>query len=117
MKKTFVTFISLVLVILTAFSFSVVFPAAADSREEYVWSEETPFIRYEDAQGIRYIGAVGNKTAPLQETAAIDSKEILKPSDDKTPLVSVGGNNTLPDSVDLSETKYFPPIGSQGGLG
>ena len=117
MKKTFITFISLVLVILTAFSFSVVFPAAADSREEYVWSEETPFIRYEDEEGIRYIGAVGNKTAPLQETAAIDSKEILKPSDDKTPLVSVGGNNTLPDSVDLSETKYFPPIGSQGGLG
>ena len=117
MKKTFVTFISIILVLLTAFSFSVVFPAAADSREEYVWSEETPFIRYEDAQGIRYIGAVGNKTAPLQETAAIDSKEILKPSDDKTPLVSVGGNNTLPDSVDLSETKYFPPIGSQGGLG
>ena len=117
MKKTFVTFISIILVLLTAFSFSVVFPAAADSREEYVWSEETPFIRYEDEEGIRYIGAVGNKTAPLQETAAIDSKEILKPSDDKTPLVSVGGNNTLPDSVDLSETKYFPPIGSQGGLG
>ena len=123
MKKTFFTFISLMLVLLTALSSSVVFSATADSGEEYVWSEETPFIRYEDSEGIRYIGPVGNETAPLQNTVYksvsedADEKEPPKPSRDKAPLVSVGGNTPLPDSVDLSESKYFPPIGSQGGLG
>lgn len=112
------------LVLLTALSSSVVFSATADSEEEYVWSEETPFIRYEDDEGIRYIGAVGNKTAPMQDTVAdksvsedADEKETQKPSRDKAHLVSVGGNTPLPDSVDLSESKYFPPIGNQGGLG
>ena len=124
MKKTFFTFISLMLVLLTALSASVVFPATAHSGEEYVWSEETPFIRYEDSEGIRYIGPVGNETAPLQNTAVnesdfkdADAEEGQSPSRDKAPLVSVGRNTILPDSVDLSESKYFPPIGNQGGLG
>ena len=81
------------------------------------FDEDTPFIRYEDEEGIHYVGAAGDTTlentdddtAPAADAADEDVR-------DKGELVAVG-NNVLPSSVDLSATKYFPAVGSQGSLG
>ena len=115
MKKSFFTFISVLLMLTIAVSSTALISATAEepSDDNYVWSEETPFIRYEDAEGIRYIGPVGN----LKH----EDNQAEKPEDKASKITKgeLAGPNTgsLPDAVDLSETKYFPPIGSQGGLG
>lgn len=108
MKKALFTFISVMLLCAVLFSSAGIasITAVTDDEPAMQWSEETPFIRYEDAEGIRYKGPVGNIETP--EDLAVSQPE--EPNGELAP-----GN--LPDSVDLSETKYFPPIGSQGGLG
>ena len=108
MKKALFTFISVMLLCAVLFSSAGIasITAVTDDEPAMQWSEETPFIRYEDADGIRYKGPVGNIETP--EDLAVSQPE--EPNGELAP-----GN--LPDSVDLSETKYFPPIGSQGGLG
>ena len=115
MKKSFFTIISILLMLTIAVSSTALISATAEepSDDNYVWSEETPFIRYEDAEGIRYIGPVGNlkhednqSEEPADKASKITKGELAGPN-----------TGSLPDAVDLSETKYFPPIGSQGGLG
>ena len=120
MKKTVFKLVSVLLILTLTLSSAVLFSVSAKETQatEYRWSEETPFIRYEDDEGIRYIGAIGNATAdtePSSEASVEEESEVRH--DGKTTLAAVGGNTPLPDSVDLSESKYFPPIGNQGGLG
>ena len=115
MKKSFFTIISILLMLTIAVSSTALISATAEepSDDNYVWSEETPFIRYEDAEGIRYIGPVGNLKHEDNQSEEPEDKA------SKITKGELAGPNTgsLPDAVDLSETKYFPPIGSQGGLG
>ena len=122
MKKSTFTFISLLLIITVAFSSFAMFSSTAEEiKEEYVFSEETPFIRYEDSEGIRYKGPVGNISTqsdiPQTIAEASEAQETAVNVRDKSELAAVGGSTPLPDSVDLGSSKYFPPIGNQGGLG
>ncbi|MBQ8794907.1 MAG: starch-binding protein [Clostridia bacterium] len=89
------------------------------SAEDVQWSQENPFIMYEDEKGIRYIGPTGNKTEEKEEAenpVAEGAENTAKPSRSKGELAAVG-SNVLPSSVDLSTSKYFPAIGNQGSLG
>jgi len=115
MKKSALTFVSLLLILTVVLSsLAMVSFVAEETIDEFVWSEETPFIMYEDEEGIRYIGPTGNKTVEENSDAsAADKSENVR--GDKE-LVAVG-NSSLPSSVDLSTTKFFPAIGNQGSLG
>ena len=122
MKKVSFSAISIVLALLVLLTSISMFSATAEKADkEYIWSEDTPFIRYEDEQGIRYIGAIGNSLAegknlqPVFENAESSEEQVLLR--DKAELASVGNSSALPHSVDLSTSKYFPPVGNQGGLG
>lgn len=121
MKRFGLSEISLALVLMVILSsFAMLSTTAEKIESEYTWSEETPFIRYEDEQGIRYIGATGN---------VFSNEEIVQPVADKNESVAsdiqrknielapVGNSSSLPYTVDLSTSKYFPPVGNQGGLG
>ncbi|MBE6793528.1 MAG: starch-binding protein [Ruminococcaceae bacterium] len=120
MKKSVFAFVSIFLIltiVMTSFTyFSISASDISADMANSEWSEETPFIRYEDAQGIRYIGAVGNITEErsYDEDAAVDIEPV---GNNKSQLAAVGKDLTLPESVDLSQSEYFPPIGNQGGLG
>ena len=122
MKKTVFAFVSFVLMLTVMLSSFAMFSSTAEeTNEEYVFSEETPFIRYQDEKGIRYIGATGNNTAESGNAQAVsdaaESSEVSEIVRDKGELAAVGNSAPLPDSVDLGSSKYFPPIGNQGGLG
>ncbi|MBQ7385716.1 MAG: starch-binding protein [Ruminococcus sp.] len=119
MKKLFFTFISILLILMTSVS-SISLVSATDkkTKDEFTWSEETPFIRYEDSEGIHYKGPVGNFVSTADEYSA----EAYSPSESKSPrntgeLASNIIYDNLPQTVDLGSSKYFPPIGNQGGLG
>ena len=68
---------------------------------EYKWSEETPFIMYEDEKGIRYIGPTGDTTMENfednAEPAESENQEYIRDKGELAPL----GNTTFPSSVDL----------------
>lgn len=117
MKKSLFAFISILLMLTVMISGAAMFSSVAEAEDsELVWSEETPFIRYEDADGIRYKGPVGNIS--YEETKAQESSE----KGENAPIrekseIAANASKDLPASVDLGASKYFPPIGNQGGLG
>lgn len=119
MKKTAFSFISVLMILAVVLSSSASLSASASESvaPEYDFSMEKPFIMYEDEKGIRYIGPTGDTTMENYEdnaeTAESEAQEYVR---DKGELAAVG-NSTLPSSVDLSTSKYFPAIGSQGSLG
>ncbi len=117
MKKSLFTFVSILLMLTIVFSSLAMFSIAAeDINNEYMWSEEAPFIMYEDEKGIRYIGPTGDTTldnASEDKIQNAEAEEFVRP---KGELAAVG-NNILPSKVDLSTSKHFPAIGSQGSLG
>ncbi len=118
MKKTAFSFISVLMILAVVLSSSASLCASASESvaPEYDFSMEKPFIMYEDEKGIRYIGPTGDTTMENYEdnaeTAESEAQEYVR---DKGELAAVG-NSTLPSSVDLSTSKYFPAIGSQGTL-
>ena len=118
MKKIVYRLLSLILMLAVIFSSTAMFSISAKEldADDFQWSQETPFIMYEDEEGIRYIGPTGNKEEEKTEDtqpARTDAEESIRA---KGELAAVG-NNVLPSSVDLSTSKYFPAIGNQGSLG
>ena len=115
MKKSVFAFISLLLMMTIVFSFVAMFSSAAEeANNEYVWSEETPFIMYEDEKGIRYIGSTGNVSA---ENPSEDSDTEPEENVRYTGELAAEAGADLPSQIDLSTSKYFPAIGNQGSLG
>lgn len=119
MKNSFFKFISFILMIMVLVSlFAGLSVTAEDIVDDYVWSDETPFLRYEDESGIRYIGPVGNLSSESAEAMTEDNTDSAEnPKRQKGELAVNIKYENLPDSADVSTSKYFPPIGSQGGLG
>ena len=119
MKKSLFTLVSILVVSAMILSSLTAFSTSAVEMEtpEYKWSEETPFIMYEDEKGIRYIGPTGDTTMENfednAEPAESENQEYIRDKGELAPL----GNTTFPSSVDLSTSKYFPAIGNQGSLG
>ena len=117
MKKSLFTFVSLLLILTVLLSsLAMVSFTAEEHEKEYEWSQETPFIMYEDEEGIHYIGPTGNIEEENLGSEKTDAEETAENIRSKGELASVG-NNVFPSSVDLSTSKHFPPIGSQGSLG
>ena len=84
--------------------------------DDFIFSEDVPFIKVEDENGVHFYGPTGDlKDETSEETANT-------PKRDKAPLQMLSLSTAdemknLSDAVDLSQTKYFPAIGNQGGLG
>ncbi len=123
MKKVTFTVLSLILMLAVIFSSTAMFSVSAKELDatDFQWSQETPFIMYEDEKGIRYLGPTGNKIeekteADETEAHKSETEEPEKIVHNKGELAEVG-NNILPSSVDLSTSKHFPAIGNQGSLG
>lgn len=118
MKKSVFNFVGLLIVLAMILSSASLMSASASDTEagEYMWSEETPFIMYEDEEGIRYIGPTCDITEHFDTEEKIAHPEISEDIRNKGELALVG-NNVLPSSLDLSTSKHFPAIGSQGSLG
>ncbi len=104
-----------VVLILTLFM-SVISPLYASALETDFSNkinipDNKTFVRYQDSDYIRYYGYTGNEEITNDDAP---ENEIVKGS--KKDIAATGGA-TLPSSVDISKSKYFPAIGNQGSLG
>ena len=112
MKKSLFSFVSLLLILTVAVSSLAMFPIAADEIEtNYEWSQETPFIMYEDEEGVHYIGPTGDTT--LVNTEEDEPEENTRHNGELASLAE----SSFPSQIDLSTSKHFPAIGNQGSLG
>ncbi len=106
-------------IIISSFSIFTISAKETDF-SDYEFSQEQPFVVVKEKDGtFRYYGATGELDKDYSEAAAvISTKEDYYKAHNirKKDIASLGSNN-LPSSVDLSKSKYFPPIGNQGGLG
>ncbi|MEE0858161.1 MAG: starch-binding protein [Acutalibacteraceae bacterium] len=75
----------------------------------------------EDEKGIHFIGPTGNDMSideePSDEVTEIESVSDYYKVKDESKVKSGSSNVSLPESVDNSESEFFPEIDSQGGLG
>ena len=92
-------------------------------QEDTTFSTETPFVMTEDENGIHYYGPTGNIEEKTPESVEVieSSKEYYEIAGKNIKIVGglplLQSSNTLPSSADNSQSKYFPEIGNQGGLG
>ena len=75
-----------------------------------------------DESNTQMLGATGDRTLELEELPedieVIESaKEYYRLTGKKYKVPSGGSGTALPSSVDNSQSKYFPAIGNQGGIG
>lgn len=120
MKKTLfrlccvILMLTLLLTSLSLISFNAE-SANMDTVENFTFSEEVPFIKTEDENGVHFYGPTGN----LQDDNNISETEQYSAEsseENKTNIVPVG-NSPLPSQVDNSLNEYFPAVGDQKGLG
>ena len=86
--------------------------------DEIVFKNDT-FTMYKDGDYYRFVGPTGELSNDFSgATATISSADdYYKAHKTNKKDISKTGGDSLPKSVDLSQSKYFPPIGNQGGLG
>ena len=120
MKKVLLKFSC---VMLTMVLILTLMPLSAISAEEaplYDYERDGSFRKVDEGNGFfRYYGPTGELDDDFSDASAVisDSDDYYKSQGvNKKDIASLSAS-TLPKSVDLSQTKYFPPIGSQGGLG
>ena len=87
-------------------------------------SDEVPFIMTEDEDGYHFYGPTGcedvGEEIPDSVTvieSAEDYYEITGKNNSVKNGMTLLKSSSLPDSVDNSQSKYFPEIGNQGSLG
>lgn len=126
MKTTHLRLLSTILMLATLLSaLSLISPTAQvseDATEQYAFSEDVPFIKVEDENGIHFYGPTGNLTSAEDDSEAepVTTTESCNSSAEKgnkTNLAPVGNSDTLPSSVDNSQSEYFPAVNDQKGLG
>ena len=126
MKKRSVRFCSVLLSLLTLTSMPTMLSTSAAEVTDSQSSQGEIFTVTEDENGIRFVGPTGDIT--LEEDEARDDVEVISSVEDYYNIdsenVSLSKQNTLlrasaslPDSVDNSQSKYFPEIGNQGSIG
>ena len=103
------SFILAVLILVSATSVAI---TAQVTSKDIVFENDT-FTMYKDGDYYRIIGPAGEKRA---DDTAQSSVKRTKSSVAQTNAAATA-DEALPKSVDLSTSKYFPPVGSQGGLG
>lgn len=118
MKNIYLKVMSLALVLVLAFSATSLLASAKETEKDIVFQNDT-FIKYRDGDGYRYIGPIGDMNVDDEGAGAIisDADDYYDAHNKRNKDIAQTGANTLPESVDLSKSKYFPPIGNQGGLG
>ena len=104
------------MVLMLTLFMSVISPLVTNAQElnfsnDFNLPDNETFVRYEDGEYIRYYGYTGNQTV---DTDTVPDAKIVRSS--KKDIAQTGGN-TLPSSVDISKSKYFPDIGNQEQLG
>ncbi|MEE1319088.1 MAG: starch-binding protein [Ruminococcus sp.] len=120
MKKRTIRLCSVLLSMLTITSMPTMLSAGATE----VKNSEI-FTVTEDENGIRFDGPTGDSSLEYDET---DDAEIIETVEDYYNMNSSGSvinrknillksSASLPESVDNSESEYFPEIDSQGGAG
>lgn len=117
MKNSLLKKLSLLLVICLIMS-CVPFSANAQSDNSIVYQDDT-FTMYKDGEYYRFYGPTGESQKDFSGATSIitSADDYYKAHQtDKADIASTG-NATVPSQVDLSTSKYFPPIGDQGGLG
>ncbi len=115
MKRIYLRLICSLLCVILCIS-SAVFANATTAEENsatHGFSQDVPFVMYEDEQGYRFLGPTGDLCA---ENKCTDHSESEKATKSKADLAPTGADTTLPDAVDNSNTKYFPPIGNQAQI-
>ena len=114
-KKAFrhISFILIICLIICMIPFS------ASAAENNIIYQNDTFTKIKDGNYFRYYGPTGNvECDPADASGTINTAQDFYEAYgiDKKDLASTG-SDSLPYSVDLSKSKYFPPIGNQGGLG
>lgn len=126
MNKTYLRLNSILLVLTTILSLFGLIPSTAQSTkttpEHYTFSEDVPFIKVEDENGIHFYGPTGDIISEEAESDAQTNSTAenflnYAESNSKPNLAPVGNCGPLPSSVDNSQSEYFPAINDQKGLG
>ncbi len=112
MKNINTKLLSFILAVLIMVSATSVAITAQTTSKDVVLQNDT-FTMYKDGDYYRIIGPAGEKRA---DDTAQSSVNRTKSSVAQTSAAATA-DEALPKSVDLSTSKYFPPVGSQGGLG
>ena len=112
MKSINTKLLSFILAVLILVSATSVAITAQVTSKDVVLQNDT-FTMYKDGDYYRIIGPAGEKRA---DDTAQSSVKRTKSSVAQTNAAATA-DEALPKSVDLSTSKYFPPVGNQGGLG
>ncbi|MBQ8860821.1 MAG: starch-binding protein [Ruminococcus sp.] len=112
MKNINTKLLSFILAVLIMVSATSVAITAQVTSKDVVLQNDT-FTMYKDGDYYRIIGPAGEKRA--DDTIESSAKR-AKSSVAQTNAAATA-DEALPKSVDLSKSKYFPPVGNQGGLG
>ncbi len=112
MKSINTKILSFILVVLTLVSATSIAITAQEINKDVVFENDT-FTMYKDGDCYRIIGPTGEKRADDTEETSV------KPAKSSVAQTNAAATveEALPSSVDLSTSKYFPPVGDQGGLG
>ena len=111
--------LSLMLILTLLMSILTPMSVSAEEKPTYNYEKDGSCVMYKDGDYYRFLGPTGNLDEDYSDAKATISSasDYYKAHNMRTKdIASLQGNN-LPSSVDLSESKYFPPVGNQGGLG
>lgn len=98
-------------------SMLIFIPTSATEIKTKDTNSKASFFTVENENGIHYYGPTGNNlTNKTDATNDVPVIKTLKEYNKKADLATTG-NSKLPQSVDNSQSIYFPEIGDQGGLG
>lgn len=122
MKKQTRKLLSTVLSATTLMSTLTLMPSNVAGVSAYEESEDKLFSTVEDENGISFVGVTGDRTLeeelPEDVTFIETINDYYELSDTKGKLLSdSSAASALPESVDNSQSEYFPEIGSQGSIG
>ncbi|MBR2715020.1 MAG: hypothetical protein IKB73_02290, partial [Ruminococcus sp.] len=128
MKPRFIKLCSITLIltiIVTSFCTLNISATEIDGSFEHKPYMQSLFAKTEDINGVHFYGATGD--TPVDKASMPDDIEVIDSLDEyikyindnqtsKKDIATLSASN-LPDSVDNSQSKFFPAIGNQGTLG
>lgn len=118
MKKQTRKLLSTVLSATTVMSMLTFMPAKSAEVSAYEENEDNLFGVVKNEDGTSFTYATGDRTLEKElpeDVSIIETKSDYYEFSDTNP--KDGASSSLPESVDNSQSKYFPKIGNQGGIG
>ena len=118
MNKKILKLLAVIMTAVMIFSSAVFLTSAENNKKDIVYETDT-FYKYKDGDYYRYVGPTGDISDDFSDATAVISsaQEYYETQGIRTKDIAKTGADSLPSSFDLSESKYFPPVGDQGGLG